>query len=116
MSKLSEESHNFLCNQLVRVADILEGCDEGSKEHKEYSREYRRIAKILFPESYKKPLKPRNSKQFKQSITQCLCGSRNLKMKTETSGITIHCPACFKTSSIESDKFLARDSWNNVNK
>lgn len=45
--------------QLVKLADIMETCEPGSKEYKYYAKEYRAYVKVAYPEMYKKPRKQR---------------------------------------------------------
>lgn len=48
--------------ELVKLADLMEACDYQGANYKEYLREYKRIAKLLYPEIY---YKNQNSKPCK---------------------------------------------------
>ncbi len=43
--------------QLVKLADLMETCERGSREYKSYAREYRIYAKIVMPEMFNKKKK-----------------------------------------------------------
>ena len=38
-----------LQKELVKLADLLESCEIGSPEYKQYARDYRRIVRALYP-------------------------------------------------------------------
>jgi hypothetical protein len=62
MAKLTEEERERLLHQLTQLGDLIGSDDEWGSQRKEYNREYRRIAKLLFPEMY--PSKKRKTSKI----------------------------------------------------
>lgn len=98
-----------LHKDLIKLADILETCELGSQDFKYYNKEYRKIAKILFPEMYRKLRKP--SQKFLKTLTPCTCGCLTIKMK-KSGGYQICCNGCSRESEIKLTLPEARNSWN----
>lgn len=86
-------------------------CDHGDTDHRYYNKEYRKIAKLLYPEMYQKKLrKPRQD--FIRTLTLCDCGERVFRYKSNHDGIQILCKSCHRKSGIEKTNAEARNSWN----
>lgn len=45
---MKKETEQRLLNQLIKLSDLLEDCEEGEPHHNEYMKEYTRIQKQLF--------------------------------------------------------------------
>jgi hypothetical protein len=105
-------NNDSLHKDLVKLADILETCEPGSSDFNYYNHEYRKVAKILYPEMYKsKPRKP--SRKFLNTLTRCTCGSQGIKIKRYISGgLEICCHGCGRMSELKLTLPEARDSWN----
>lgn len=102
-------------HQLVKLADLMETCDYGDRQWRYYQSEYRKYAKILFPEAYKKKSgttrKP--SAKFVNTLLQCSCGSDRVSMNTDKAlGVSFDCPDCSRAGAIGKNKSIARDNWN----
>jgi len=114
MGKIGEEERSRLQNQLVKLADLMETCDYGDADHKEYNREYRKIAKILYPEMYRSqpPKRRMPSQKFIRTLMPCDCGEKTFRYKSNDNGIQILCKKCPRKSEILKTNSEARDSWN----
>jgi hypothetical protein len=55
-----EAAKSNAIKQLIKIADLMECCERGSREYKEYAKEYRIYAKIVMPEMYKRKSKTKS--------------------------------------------------------
>ena len=101
-----------LHRDLIKLADIMETCEPGSAEFKEYNREYKNIAKQLFPQMYKKSVKKEFSKYLK-TLTNCTCGCKTIKVR-KSAEYQICCNACDRQSEVKLTLPEVRDSWNST--
>ena len=115
MAKLSQEARERLSSELVKLADLMETCDYGDANHREYNRDYRRISKALYPEMY--PSKPRGfkrpSKALLRTLKPCDCGRDGWRYVRNEKGAQFSCKGCGRTSEMLHTNVEARDSWNN---
>lgn len=111
MSKLSLEERTRLNNELVKLADIIETLDYEEPDYSYYQKEYRKVAKMLFPDRFpKKRRKP--SQKLIRTLTLCSCGHEGWKLKRLEEGVQISCPNCDRKSDVKPTNAKARDSWN----
>ena len=91
----------------------METCGHGDADHREYSREYKKIAKILYPDMYAKK-KRKSSQTFIRTLRKCECGQKGWEMlnNSETGKVKIYCKGCPRSSDECDNKSKARDSWN----
>jgi hypothetical protein len=101
-----------LHKELIKLADILETCEIGSDEYKQYSREYRKVAKILYPKMYRSNGQRKPSQPFIRTLKSCTCGSRVIKLRRDGDGVQFSCKDCERKSEVCKTQVLARDSWN----
>ena len=110
---LTDSEWDRLHRQLVILGDLIGNDDEYGSARAEYNREYRKIAKILYPEMYKtKARKP--DQRFVNTLMSCICGSTSLKYKIHNSMIQITCAKCDIEGEVKLTKNEARDSWNKI--
>lgn len=112
---MTDEERNRLQKELMKLADMMETCDPGDAEYIEYSREYKKIAKVLFPNMYKKK-KRKPSHALIQTLTKCKCGQEGwqLSRNNQTEKVTIFCETCKRTSGACDTNSEARDKWNDT--
>lgn len=102
-----------LHHRLIKLGDMMG--DGLHHEDGSITREYRKVARALYPEMFsKKKRKP--SQKFIKSLTPCQCGAKSLKLKTTYEGILIFCPDCLlnENAKYHKSRGLARDQWNRI--
>ncbi len=105
-----------LHRQLIKLADIIETTEYG-KERNYYNREYKRVAKALYPEAYKtvKQKFPKPSQSIIKTLKPCDCGQQGWTFeRLPPDGVRISCSKCERKSEIVKSNTLARDSWNST--
>jgi hypothetical protein len=108
---LDQAERDRLHKELVKLADMLETCESGDANHKYYNNEYRKVAKLLYPEMY--PHKRRKPDQkFIRSLHVCDCGEKLFTYRSSSDGVQILCVKCTRKSEIKETNAEARDSWN----
>jgi hypothetical protein len=100
-----------LHKELIKLADILETCEIGSPEYKNYVKEYRKVAKILYPDKYKANGQRKPRKSFIGTLKRCTCGSNIIKLRRVDGKSQFSCN-CGRQSESCDTQALARDSWN----
>jgi hypothetical protein len=117
MAEVSDSVKEHAAHQLVRLADLMETCERGSREYKLYSKDYKMYARLLFPKDFtnpfiKKKLR-RPGRKFVATMKSCTCGSQKLKMtKDKDDKIIFSCPDCERAGEAGDTKEIARDNWN----
>ncbi len=111
--KIKDELHR----QLIKLADMMETCDRGDANHKYYSREYKKVAKALFPEVYKtvkqKHRKPTQS--IIKTLKPCDCGQEGWSFERHPpDGVRISCKNCERKTALLKTNSQVRDSWNSL--
>lgn len=110
---MDDKMRGDLHNQLVKCADILETCDVGDSDHTYYNKEYKKIAKLLYPDAYQsKKRKPTQS--IIRTLKPCDCGEPGWKFMRFQNGVKIACKKCDRISELSQTNSQARDSWNNT--
>ncbi len=115
--KLSDKIRADLSNQLIKIADLMETCDHGDPFYKELNKDYKKIAKTLYPEMYKHEAKSRRRKPNQKMInelTLCICGHKTFKYQANATGITISCPNCTRSVGPTTTNREAVTAWNNT--
>jgi hypothetical protein len=107
----TEDITNDLKKELVKIADILETCEIDSPEYKQYAKEYRKIARILYPSMYTSTGKRKPRKSFISTLKSCGCGSNTIKLRRVDGKLQFSCN-CGRHSELCDTQSLARDSWN----
>ena len=107
LSAIQRESLN---KELIKLADIMETCEPSSQEFKEYNQEYRKAAKLLYPELYPKSIR-KPSTGFIRTLHHCTCGSRTIKLRCIDGKSQFSCNNCERHSEPCETQPLARDSW-----
>ena len=110
--KLDTIQRANLNKELVKLGDILATCEPGSGEFKEYNREYRKVAKLLYPEMYKSNIQRKPSRGFIGSLKHCTCGCGTVKLRKVDGKSQFSCSNCDRHSELCNTQPLARDSWN----
>jgi hypothetical protein len=101
-----------LHKELVKLADILETCELGSPEYKQYSREYRKVAKTLYPDMYRANGQRKPRQPFIRTLKSCTCGCRVIRLRRDDNGVQFSCKDCDRKSEVCKTQPKARDSWN----
>jgi hypothetical protein len=109
---MDTEERDRLHKELVKLADILETCKEGSDDWKTYQREYRKVAKILYPEMYRNKTLRKPRPAFISTLKKCTCGTKTIRLRKTNGGYQFSCFACDIKSEVQATQALARDSWN----
>lgn len=101
-----------LHKELVKLADILETCEIGSPEYKQYAKEYRKVAKILYPKMYRSNGLRKPKQSFIGTLKPCTCGSKTIKLRRVDDRYQFTCFTCDRHSEPCYTQSFARDSWN----
>lgn len=112
---IDQKTRENAANMLVRLADAMEGCDEGDSSWKWYQREYKMYAKILMPDMYKFTRKP--SQVIIRTLKNCTCGSKQWTFKRDhVKGAKFLCAGegCNREGEFGLTYAEARDNWNNT--
>lgn len=115
MSISEDEIKRGLADQLVKLADLMETCDPGDANHREYSREYKKISKALYPQMYKRVRKQRCPTQsIIKTLKPCDCGAEGWLFVRLCGKVKIGCrnEDCKRTGEFKKTNPQARDSWN----
>ena len=101
-----------LHKDLIKLGDMMG--DGLHYEDPSISREYRKVAKLLYPECY--PSKRRKpSQKFIRTLLECLCGQEGWSFVRFVKGtVAIKCPNCNLTTDECSSNNEARDKWNEL--
>ena len=112
--KLDSIQKEELGKELIKLADIMETCEPGSSELKSYNREYRKVAKLLYPELYqKKRILRKLSHKFAFTLTPCTCGNKSIRYTCDENGnYRFKCDNCLRESEWCETTAKTRDSWN----
>lgn len=110
---MDDKERARLNTELVKLADIIETCEHGDPDWNYYQGEYRKIAKILYPEMYPKQLR-KPSQALIRTLTPCTCGEKTFRYKSNDKGRQFLCKKCERASEVCKTNALARDSWNNT--
>lgn len=101
-----------LHEQLIKLGDMMgEGMhhDDPSIE-----KEYRRVAKLLYPEMYPRK-KRRPSQQLISTLIKCTCGQEGWTYTRYKNGsVGIKCKNCGRQTGECIDNLRARDKWNDL--
>ena len=102
-----------LHKELIKLADILETCEIGSPEYKQYAKEYRKVAKILYPKMYRSNGLKKPKQSFIGTLKPCTCGNKTIRLRrVDDSRYQFSCSGCDRHSEPCYTQPLARDSWN----
>lgn len=106
-------SREDLHRQLIKLGDMMG--DGLHYEDPSIAKEYRQVAKALYPNMYRRKKKP--SQKFIKTLIPCSCGHTKWKLVTHTEGYLIYCPECSANckGQIMPTKEDARDKWNELN-
>jgi hypothetical protein len=107
-----EGATDGLHKELIKLADILETCEIGSDEYKQYAKEYRKIAKILYPKMYRSTGQRKPKKSFIGTLKNCTCGCKIIKLRRVDDRYQFSCTGCDRHSEPCYTHSFARDSWN----
>lgn len=99
-----------LHRDLIKLGDMM--ADGLHYEDPSISREYRNVAKQLFPEMY--PSKKRKpSQQFIRTLKECDCNSKGWKfVRFKNGNVGLKCKSCTKDTGECKSNSDARDKWN----
>jgi len=111
--RLTDDEWNRLHNQLIKLGDLIAADDEWGSQRDEYNKEYRAVAKLLYPEMFKTKIRKPNQR-FINTLSPCICGSTSFKYKVHDSMVQITCAKCNIEGEIRLTKTQARDSWNKI--
>ncbi len=110
-----DEIRDSLSAQLVKLADLMETCDPGDANHREYSREYKKVAKALYPDMYKGTRKQRRpTPNIIKTLMPCDCGAEGWMFIRMCNQVKIKCrnEKCERNGEFKKTNPEARDSWN----
>ena len=99
-----------LHKDLIKLGDMM--ADGLHHEDPSISREYRNVAKQLFPEMY--PSKKRKpSQQFIRTLKECDCNSKGWSfVRFKNGNVGLKCKSCNKDTGECKSNSDARDKWN----
>ena len=99
-----------LHKDLIKLGDMIG--DGLHYEDPSISREYRKVAKQLYPEMY--PSKKRKpSQQFIRTLKECDCGAKGWSFTRYQNGnVGLKCKQCNKDTGECQSNSDARDKWN----
>jgi hypothetical protein len=109
-----DSNKDRLHQQLIKLGDMM-----GAGMHHEepwIEREYRRVAKQLYPEMFpRKKRKP--SQQFIRTLKECDCGQKGWTFtRYATGSVGLKCKSCGKdTGECKPYTTEVRDKWNALN-
>ncbi|MEA3295803.1 MAG: hypothetical protein U9Q27_01505 [Patescibacteria group bacterium] len=99
---------------MIKLGDLIAEDDEWGADRDYYNREYRRVAKILYPEMY--PVRKRKpSQQLINTLKPCNCGANGWAWKRYAENkVGFCCKKCNESTGAYSTNAKARDVWNKL--